>query len=228
MELYLVRHAESELNVDRRFVGGRSSWCELTQRGRSQAAELGRLWIADQEKVDLIAVSTAVRAQQTARLAFEAAGVPLSRLEFWRELEEARYGDWEGAPREEVYAADVIRAYREGAWTFRPPGGETLEEAAGRLSRWVTQVAEPSGAERVVVVSHGMMIRCALVALVGRGQETVLDYGVPNTSVTHLRGGAGAWELVGDVPYVAHLADVGRLSGALREGAMRGVEQTEG
>ncbi len=225
MDLYWVRHAESELNVDRRYVGGRSSWCELTERGREQAQALGREWVSGQEDFGLIAVSTAVRAQQTARLAFEAAGVPLSRLEFWRELEETRYGDWEGAPRGEVFTKEAIRAYRAGAWTFRPPGGETLEEAAARLKSWVDEVALGAGAERVVVVSHGMMIRCAVVALVGRGPETVLDYEVPNTSVTHFRGDRSGWELVGDGADASHLEGVGRLSGTLREGATRGVEQ---
>jgi broad specificity phosphatase PhoE len=224
MDLYWVRHAESELNVDRRFVGGRSSWCELTERGRAQARALGREWVARQEDFGLIAVSTAVRAQQTARLAFEEAGVPLSRLEFWRELEETRYGDWEGAPRGEVFTRETISAYRAGAWGFRPPGGETLEEAAGRLKAWVDEVALGSGAERVVVVSHGMMIRCAVVALAGRPPGSVLDYEVPNTSVTHMRGGAQGWELVGGVADAGHLAGVGRLSGTLREGATRGTE----
>lgn len=42
LDIYLIRHAESEMNNNRHLIGGRSNYTQLSQRGIHQANLLGQ------------------------------------------------------------------------------------------------------------------------------------------------------------------------------------------
>src|SRR5438128_160449 len=89
VELILVRHGESEGNVaaarafrdktDRIAVPARDPDVELSHTGREQAGALGEHLgeLPDDELPESVWVSPYVRAQQTARIALDAAGLHL-------------------------------------------------------------------------------------------------------------------------------------------------------
>lgn len=73
MTLYLTRHGETEWNVQNKVCG--ITDVELTDKGRSQAKELGEK-LRD-HKIDLIVSSPLKRALETARIAEGAGAYPL-------------------------------------------------------------------------------------------------------------------------------------------------------
>ena len=67
--LYFMRHAQSEFNTTPHLIGGRQNSVPLTELGERQAIERGRAMRHQLIKPNIVAVSPAVRAQQTASLA---------------------------------------------------------------------------------------------------------------------------------------------------------------
>jgi alpha-ribazole phosphatase len=157
-----------------------------------------------------------VRAMQTARLMLDGMGIWPGRMETFHTLEEQTMGEWEGKPRQLVYTEELVAHLDEHAWTFRAPGGgESQEDCAARLLAWLEEVARPSGCERIALVTHGMVIRSALVSLLGLDHRGVVKIHVENTSITRLEPVEGGWRVLSRND-VAHLEAAGmkRLTGA--------------
>jgi broad specificity phosphatase PhoE len=228
MEIYLIRHAESELNRDRSRIGGRSSWCELNALGRAQALALGAELKGQGVRFDRVCSSTAVRAVQTTRLMLDGMGLWPGVLETFPDIEEQHMGEWEGAPRLEVYTPEVVAHLDEHAWTFRPPGGESQEDCAGRLWRWLEREARGARHERIAVVTHGMVIRGFLVQALGLDRRGVVGIHVENTSITRVAPAEGGWEILSrnEVGHVER-AGLERLTGAATPTETRAVRAGE-
>jgi broad specificity phosphatase PhoE len=144
VELYLVRHGETEWSRARRHTGRTD--LPLSAAGEAEAAALGRHLRG--LEVDRVLSSPLTRAVATARLAGFG-----DRVELTDALLEFDYGEYEGRTTAE------IRATRPGWDLFRDgcPGGETVEDAAGRARALLAELAEPDG--RVLLFSHGHQLR---------------------------------------------------------------------
>ena len=162
MELFLVRHGETEWNAAGRFCG--HSDPPLTQRGRDEAALLRGL--IGRESFDRAVSSPSIRALETARIAY---GEP----EVDERLRELDFGDLEGLVWSECSAE--IRARLGDYDTFQAPGGESVRDLGARVLR----VLHDLGAGRHLVVTHGGVIRFLA------GKAAVTEY--PRTAtLTHL------------------------------------------
>jgi broad specificity phosphatase PhoE len=119
VEIFLVRHGETEWSRARRHTGRTD--LPLSPVGEAEAKALGRHLRG--LEVDRVLSSPMARAVTTARLAGFG-----DRLETSDALLEFDYGDYEGLTTPE------IRASRPGWDLFRDgcPGGETVQAAAGR------------------------------------------------------------------------------------------------
>jgi broad specificity phosphatase PhoE len=144
VELYLVRHGETEWSRARRHTGRTD--LPLSAAGEAEAAALG-LHLRGLE-VDRVLSSPMTRAVTTARLAGFG-----DRVELTDALLEFDYGEYEGRTTPE------IRATRPGWDLFRDgcPGGETIEDAAGRARGLLAELAESD--DRVLLFSHGHQLR---------------------------------------------------------------------
>jgi 2,3-bisphosphoglycerate-dependent phosphoglycerate mutase len=121
--LVLLRHGESVWNEQNLFTG----WQDvgLSERGRSEAVESGRLLVAE-NGIDLRVLHTSVlvRAIHTAELALAEAGrswLPVRRS--WR-LNERHYGDLTGQNKRQVadeHGQDRLRAWRRSYDVAPPP-----------------------------------------------------------------------------------------------------------
>src|SRR4051812_6652127 len=70
-EVYLFRHAQTEMNINEHLVGGRSNEARLTTLGVEQAKRLGKLLLEKNIIPTEIFASIAIRAIDTAVLALE-------------------------------------------------------------------------------------------------------------------------------------------------------------
>ena len=120
--LIVARHAESELNADNVLNGDPSRAVGLTARGEEQARALG----AAVGPVDLVAHTSFERTRRTVELAWP--GAPALLVP---DLDEIRFGRWEGTRWSEGYQAWVGEAGPEDEC---PGGGESRVAAARRFS----------------------------------------------------------------------------------------------
>lgn len=133
--LYLIRHAESEVNAQRgvpaQYGPGGSP---LTERGRQQAVDLAICF--QHRPIARVYASDLVRAYQTARIL--AIDQPVSTSPLLRE--------------------GLLRDPASNEF-------ETPAEMVGRLTTILKEIVGNHRGESVVVVSHGYVMRALLVAL---------------------------------------------------------------
>ncbi len=175
IQLTLVRHGETDWNIDRRLQG----WSDigLNRTGREQAARLGEMLRG--EGFDSVLSSDLSRAVDTARIAgFEP--------EPTRDLREMDFGDLEGIRWDDL-EADVREALVafEG---FRAPHGESTRTFAARVSRALDRLA----AGHHLIVAHGGVLRYARRVCGEDGFPAFLEVVRLDWSHKTVRGGPAA------------------------------------
>lgn len=203
--LWVVRHGESAGNVardaaesdglERLDLTSRDVDVPLSDLGRRQARALGR-WIADQpesERPTVLWTSPYVRAQETAALALEAAGLDLPRVVDER-LREREFGVLDGLTRRGITAQFPQESERRalvGKFYHRPPGGESWTDVAQRMRAVLDDIRLDAQGERVLVVAHQVVVLLVRYVLEGMDEAGVLaldaDAEVVNCSVTSYR-----------------------------------------
>jgi broad specificity phosphatase PhoE len=154
--IVLARHGESEYSARGRLNGDVTVPVRLTERGREEARRLGAQ--LQGEPFELCVVSEFQRVRETADVALAGRDVPRLVVP---ELNDPRYGPYEGAEIEE---------YRAWASTqpssVVPEGGESRLQLVERYVRGFRLVlARPE--ESILVVGHSLPISYALGAREG-------------------------------------------------------------
>jgi broad specificity phosphatase PhoE len=172
VELYLVRHGETEWSRARRHTGRTD--VPLSPAGEAEARALGAH--LDGLEVDRVLASPLARATTTAGLAGFG-----ERLETTRALLEFDYGEYEGL------TTPQIRAGRPGWDLFRDgcPGGETAGAVAERARRLVAELTDGDG--RVMLFGHGHQLRIL----------TTCYLGLPPDAARHLFLGTASVSVLG-------------------------------
>jgi broad specificity phosphatase PhoE len=175
--LLLVRHAPTEATRELAFPLDEP----IDERGRVQAATLAERLPRGCDVVS----SPALRCRQTATAAgLDAQADPA--------LAECDFGDWAGHSLKAVHEADPEAAR---AWMTdpdsRPHGGESLTAFAGRVAEWLDDQASRSGS--TVAVTHGGVVKGALVHALGAPIECFWQLDVAPLAVTELHAHDGRW-----------------------------------
>ncbi len=183
--LVLLRHGQSQWNLENRFTG----WVDvpLTDTGRTQARRAGSRLREAGLSFDRCFTSRLQRAEETLRLALEEMGA--SELPTLRDeaLNERHYGDLQGLGKAETtakYGAEQVHIWRR-SYDVPPPGGESLEGTAKRTLPYFDREILPCIArgENVLVAAHGNSLRSIVMQLDGLDRDGVLklnlDTGVP-------------------------------------------------
>ena len=143
-EIVLCRHAATEHNLAKRFIS--TTDLPLSAHGRTQCERLREALAAFAFEGCL--VSPMQRCLQTRELV--APGVP---FEIEPALRETDFGSWEGQTLEwlELHMPQLLARRRSDPVRFRPPGGESIEDAAARLHPLLPRLR---GEGTTLVVSH--------------------------------------------------------------------------
>ena len=115
----------------------------LSDRGREQAAQLGRR--RREDGLAAVFCSDLARAEQTARIAFGDSSVPV--LLDWR-LRECDYGRRTGMPSAELHAG------RRDHLDVPYPGGESWRQAVARVGWFLEDLRRHWEGRRVLVIGH--------------------------------------------------------------------------
>ncbi|MEV0821320.1 histidine phosphatase family protein [Nonomuraea rubra] len=165
-----VRHGESEANLAHRQAGETPLVYErgddevtVTELGRAQAAALGRLLAAlpAREAPELVWCSPYLRALDTWKIAQEAWGVeplPVTVDDRLRDQEAGAFAHLNLAAIRERHPGELARREAEGAYAFRPPGGESLADVVVRLRGFLRDLDGRAAGRRVLIVAHDSVV----------------------------------------------------------------------
>jgi len=186
--IYLVRHGETEFNLERRLQGGADS--PLTELGRAQAHSVGlafRDLIKDGRKW-LIVSSPQGRARETARILAQAAGHH-EPIALDRRIAELRLGEWEGLTGPEIDALAPGIRERMGFthWLFEAPRGESKAALMERTSEFMAEAIKLP--RPIIAVTHGIASRALRAAYRGIHFDEANYRVTPQGCYFHLRDG---------------------------------------
>ncbi|WP_027482437.1 histidine phosphatase family protein [Deinococcus pimensis] len=206
-EFWVIRHAESEWNAAGRYQG--QTDVHLSQTGREQAARLaGRLTGMD---FDAVYSSDLARAYDTAQAVSRTlAGSPEVQVDAG--LREIDVGLLAGKVRREIETEfpEYVASLRSDPWYARRPEGESMADLASRAARTFEELRARHAGQRILVVTHGGVVRVAVsLAIGGHEKDVWARLSVANTSITRvaLSEGGGTLMCFNDT---AHLERIGK------------------
>ena len=182
--LLLVRHAETEDNVQMRLSGWTDT--DLSPRGESQVELLADHFNRQHGHIDELYSSPLIRARRTAEAIGALTGHTPTLLD---DLREMYFGELDGRPFEELreaYAHLLEADENSEIEDFMWPSGESRSGFSQRVLRTTTAIARrhPSGA--VGVVTHGGFIATLLTVLHGESPANWRKWVVPNASLSEV------------------------------------------
>jgi 2,3-bisphosphoglycerate-dependent phosphoglycerate mutase len=177
--LVLLRHGQSQWNLENRFTG----WVDvpLTEEGRKEAKRAGELL----KKTGLVFTkaytSDLVRAQDTLTIVLDVLGQTDIPIERDKALNERHYGDLQGlnkAETAEKYGKEQVHLWRR-SYDVPPPGkeGESLKDTAARTLPYFKSriLADLAAGETVLVSAHGNSLRSIVMELDQLSKDEVLE-----------------------------------------------------
>jgi len=213
--LALLRHGQSQWNLENRFTG----WVDvdLTAEGEAQARLGGRLLAESAIPFDKMHTSVLTRAIRTGNLALEEAGLLwLPTVKDWR-LNERHYGALTGLNKAETAAkhgAEQVQIWRRsydieppplapgGAYDFSKdrryagvdlPLTESLKTTLTRtLPYWDEAIAPDLRAgKNLIIAAHGNSLRAIVKHLFGVSDADIVGVEIPTGNPLLIELGAG-------------------------------------
>lgn len=215
VSLYLIRHAQSEINLNYSIICGQSNSAPLTDLGFQQSILLGCVFEQilvlfystlsscfligkrlkyENIQFDHLLSSSAIRTRQTAQTVLDQLHIDSSRLIFTEAFLEQSQGDWEGSNRRDTYNEQVLREMSEKILDFTPPNGESMRIVQKRcidyLQTFLDQAKQQSIEQkriiRIAVFTHGNTIRGLLQYFLQTEPKYSWLPEIHNTSITQI------------------------------------------
>ncbi len=202
--LLLVRHGESEANLQKRFAG---NWdVALTERGVLQA-KLTAKYISENYSVDKIFSSDLIRAYATAQELSKMTGIVITKE---KRLREIMAGEWEKRTFLELiekFPETYVNVWKNNIGKAVCDGGESVEAVGKRTIEAIKEIIIQNEGKTVAIVTHATPIRTALNIIQGEtiSKGKILPW-VSNASVTEVVYASGNWKIV-DFSHDGHLEE---------------------
>ncbi|HEV8289337.1 MAG TPA: histidine phosphatase family protein [Candidatus Norongarragalinales archaeon] len=181
-KLFLVRHGQSEGNF-KQVVQGRSEY-GLTTKGKQQALDVAH-FLAE-EGFDVVYSSPQQRAFETASIIANQKHLPVNVS---RDLVERDYGKYEGIGWNEVSPQHADRFeyfYSENNPALEQAGVETISQVRNRGLAAIKQIVHENNEKKIVVVTHGGLLRCIAMTLFGISHAELKNFRVTNCGVSRI------------------------------------------
>lgn len=174
----LMRHGET--------VGGAgfrgSTEAALSERGWAQM----RTAVDNQPAWDRIISSPLSRCADFARTLEQQHDIG---LQFDARIQEIHFGEWEGQTAETLMQTDAeaLTRYWQDPTQYTPPEGEALTGFNTRvLSFWQELIEKPVG-EKILLVTHGGVIRVLLCHVLQRPLQHLLEFEIGHATIQRIR-----------------------------------------
>jgi len=175
MRLILIRHGETDWNVEGRYQGQEDP--PLNQAGMAQSHQL-----AEELKdlgLDLLYSSPLQRAYQTAAIISQKLDIPLF---IDPRLMEIHQGDWQNRLRSEIenLYPDLFQKWQDEPWEAAPPKGETLTQVQDRVYNALDEIISRHQDATSGIVCHRIPIALIKMRYQGVDQNIVRKLKLPN------------------------------------------------
>lgn len=177
--LVMVRHGQSQYNLENRFTGNVD--VELTDLGRQQAQKAGEQ--LRRFHFDVAYTSLLKRAQESLTIILSAIGQ--TDLPVYKDaaLNERMYGDLQGLNKADIltqYGEEQFNLWRR-SYAVPPPHGESLKDTEARALPYFTKEIEAqlSQGKNVLIVAHGNSLRTIIKNL-----EHISDEDIPHRELS--------------------------------------------
>ena len=175
--LVLVRHGESQWNLENRFTG----WVDvpLSEKGILEAKAAGEKIKKEHLHFDKAYTSDLQRAQHTLTLILEILGQTDIPVEKDQALNERHYGDLQGLNKAETaqkFGDEQVKIWRR-SYDVAPPKGESLKDTAARTLPYFHSnvLGDLKKGLHVIVAAHGNSLRSIVMDLEKLTKEQVLE-----------------------------------------------------
>jgi 2,3-bisphosphoglycerate-dependent phosphoglycerate mutase len=177
--LVLLRHGESQWNLENRFTG----WVDvpLSEKGVEEAKSAG-------EKLkgytfDHAFTSVLKRAKDTLDIVLDITGQKNIPIDYNQALNERHYGDLQGLNKAETakkYGDAQVKLWRR-SFDVQPPNGESLKNTLERVLPYWESTILPciKKGERLIISAHGNSLRSLVMHLDNLSTEAVLELNIP-------------------------------------------------
>ena len=205
-KLVLLRHGESQWNLENRFTG----WTDvdLTEKGEAEARESGKLLKEEGFQFDVAHTSLLMRANRTMEICLDEMGEENILIKYnWR-LNERHYGALQGLNKAETakkYGDEQVLIWRRSYSTPPPqldaddeqhprfderysdldpndlPASECLKDTVDRFLPYWHESIKPDieSGKRVFIVAHGNSLRALVKYLDTVSDEDIVGLNIP-------------------------------------------------
>ena len=176
-ELYFVRHGQTEWNAIRRMQGQRNS--NLNDIGRDQADVNGQF--LGTRGIEAMFASPLDRTRQTAEIVNRYLDLPVT---FDERIMEWDCGDWSGHMYADIKKkwAEQWALWHADPFNYRGPNCENYPDMIARSTPFLDELRQHP-AERIAIVSHGMIGRVMVSIMLEHDAAEMLSYGQDNAVI---------------------------------------------
>lgn len=204
LQVYLVRHGETQWNAERRIQGQSDS--PLTAKGEHQAWQVGER--ARTLGITHIIASDLGRTRRTAEIIAQACGCDVTVDARLRELDmgvlEQRLIDTL-TEEEESWRCTLVNGSEDG----RIPQGESMLELSERMHAALAACLDLPEGSRPLLVSHGMALGCLVSTILGLPAWAERRLRLRNCSLSRIDYQQSPWlasgwivEMAGDISHL--------------------------
>ena len=189
-KLVLLRHGQSQWNLENRFTGWKD--IPLTEKGINEANNAGLLLKKNNIKIDKIFSSVLERANKTAEIAIRSSEIEnlykneMLIYEKDQRLNERDYGDLVGlnkAETAEKFGKEQVHIWRR-SYDVPPPNGESLKDVVDRVSPYFTETIQPliNDGKNILIAAHGNSLRAIMITIGLYKPEEISSIEIPTGS----------------------------------------------
>ncbi len=201
----LVRHGESQANLENRFAGQID--IPLTKTGKKQAECTGEY--LKNEKIDVFYSSQLSRAHETACAVAKHHNLPVTKL---KGLNEINGGEWENKTYPQIAATfpENYKTWNTIIGLTQCNGGENVLEVQKRVYATIKEIAEKNPGKTVFIGFHGMALRAFICKVLNVSLTKMHSDScwASNASVTYVDYENGKFTLI-EHSFDKHLEDGG-------------------
>lgn len=179
--LVLIRHGQSQWNLENRFTGDVD--VDLTEQGRAEAKLTGDK--LKDKNIHFYAAFTSVlkRAEETAQIILKEIAQPDIKIYRDAALNERSYGQLQGLNKAEVaeqYGANQVHTWRR-SFDVAPPGGESLQDTQNRVLPYYKNNIKPllKEGKNCMIVAHGNSLRSLMMVLENISEDAITQIDIP-------------------------------------------------